>query len=224
MNAPVRITKALLKAVTTAAAHNAKNFKLSSKTTMADYAYRGLINTNFSYADFMTHKTDIPPVAFNILPEDQLNYITEGHDFDKEFISAMYKIGLELTGATVLVLVTDYDWSDPDASEPTETKEIYAGTEIEETVEKLEQIHIPSDATEETEEINTSGSPSIADLPKMPKNIVAGLEEINIKTYADLAKLNLEELIGIVRSIGGGIFHINKCTRWLNIAKEFEVA
>jgi hypothetical protein len=219
MNAPVRITKSLLKAVTTAAAHHAKNFRLSSKTTRADYAYRGLLNTNFSYADFMTHLTDIPPVAFDRLPEDQLNFITEGHDFDKEFISALYKIGLDLTSATVLVLVSDYDWSVPDASEPSETREIYACTRIEETVEKLEKIHIPSNATEETEEINT-----IANLPKMPKNIVAGLEEINIKTYADLAKLNLEEFIGIVRSISGGIFHINKCTIWLNIAKEFEVA
>lgn len=198
MNAPVRIAHLLLKAMTTATAHEAKKTGMASINSANAFANVGLLNTSFNYADFMTHGGDEPIAERNLLTFPQIKYITQGHNFNNEFISKLYQIALKLVEMQILLLDNNY-------IRIAEAKQEEVVSELEIVVSKPELSNV-----------------SILELKSIPKFIAKDFIEQGINTIADLVSFSKEQLVEKVRDIGGGSFHTKKVVNWLEEAQSYE--
>lgn len=221
MNAPVRIAHAMLKAVTTAAAHQAKELGLQSPYSRDAYAYGGLQNTSFSYAAFMQRQTDETIYTPEHLPEAHRNFITEGYDIDAKVLEDTYQAAIIISDQVSCVFQNDYATPIVDATELATAAPLLTNEVVETPQAISEEIPAAPVADAAKEWLK---SPSILNLSKMPASLAIALDEKGIETYADLAKLNLENFIATVKSIKGGNFQVKKCEEWLIEAKQHGTA
>lgn len=209
MNQVVRISHALLKSIATVATHQAKAQSLVPNTNIEQYAYRGLLNTSYSYAAWLKQEGDEEVFKAHQLPEHHLNFITEGVEIKSSLMLIENVYSQALTIATFIddVIVDNFEAkvSDEVVSED--------AAEIEEVSD--ENIASSSEvAAESTDELLLENSGI-----NIPKNILAGLKEQGFLYVRQLKEISLDDLKKKVKMLSGGNFHVNKCESWKELAE-----